>query len=434
MKRRSFLESTGRGLGLATVTTLFGPAAIARVEAQSRRLTGLSPEEVAADELFWTYIQQSFSVSRSLINLNSGGVSPSPRVVTEALVHYIWESEQSPVYTMWRVLEPRKETVRRGLAKLFGCDSEEIAIVRNASEALETLLFGLDLKSGDEVVTTTHDYGRMKTTLDQRRRREGIEVKMVPVPIPPGDMDELVECFRRAITAKTKMILMSHIVNITGQIFPVKPICDLARENGIEVVVDGAHSFAHFEFDRESIGCDYFGTSLHKWLYAPKGTGLLYVRRDKIKKVWPLMAAREEQDEDIRKFEEIGTHPAATFLAIGEALSFHHSIGTKRKEARLRYLKDYWAKRLTKHDNIRLHTSFDPAMSCAIATVEIVGVDTRALGEYLWDEHHIITAPIMHDEFQGLRVTPNLFTTLEELDYFCEVMEQVAKKGLPKSA
>ncbi len=434
MERRNFLESLGRGMGLATVTTLFGPETLRRVEAQTRRVATLSPEDVAQDEFYWKDVQNAFSISRSLINLNNGGVCPSPRVVTEALVHYIWESEQSPVYTMWRVLEPRKETVRTGLARLFGCDAEEIAIVRNTSEAMETLLFGLDLKSGDEVLTTTHDYGRMKTTLDQRRRREGIDIKMVPVPTPPDNMEQLVDGFRTAITSKTKMILMCHQVNITGQIFPVKAICELAREHGIEVVVDGAHSFVQFDFKHPDIDCDYFGTSLHKWLFAPKGTGMLYVRRDKIKKVWPLMAAREEQDNDIRKFEEIGTHPAANFLAIGEAIAFHNAIGSKRKEARLRYLKNYWAKRLMEDDKIRLHTSLDPAMSCAIATVEIVGVDTRKLAEYLWDEHRIITAPIMHDEFQGLRVTPNLYTLLEELDYFCEVMEKVAKNGLPKTA
>jgi selenocysteine lyase/cysteine desulfurase len=247
-------------------------------------------------------------------------------------------------------------------------------------------------------------------------------------------LEQLVDGFRKAITSKTKMILMCHQVNITGQIFPVKPICELAAEHGIEVVVDGAHSFAQFEFDHSDIGCDYFGTSLHKWLFAPIGTGMLYVKRDKIKKVWPLMAAREEKDNDIRKFEEIGTHQAAPILAIGEALAFHHAIGSARKEARLRYLKNYWATRLMENDKIRLHTSLEPEMSCAIATVEIVGVDTRKLGEYLWDKHYIITAPIMHDEFQGLRVTPNLYTQLQELDYFCEVMEHVAAKGLPKTA
>jgi selenocysteine lyase/cysteine desulfurase len=434
MQRRGFLETVGRGLGAGTVAGLFGPATIERVEAQVRRVGALDAEDVARDEAFWSPIQQAFSVTRSLINLNNGGVCPSPRIVTEALVRYVWESEEAPVYTMWRVLEPRKEHVRTGLARLFGCDAEEIAIVRNTSEAMEILLFGLDLESGDEVLTTTHDYGRMRTTLDQRRRREGIEVRLIPVPTPPENMDILAENFRKAITPKTKMILMCHQVNITGQIFPVKQICDMAREHGIEVMVDGAHSFAQFEFKLSDIGCDYFGTSLHKWLFAPKGTGFLYVRKDKIKKLWPLMAAPERMDDDIRKFEEIGTHPAANFVAIGEALTFHHSVGPKRKEARLRYLKDYWAKRLMKHDKIRLHTSLEPRMSCAIATVEIMGVDTKSLGEYLWDGHRILTAPILHDEFQGLRITPNLYTTLDELDYFCEVMEGIADTGLPKTA
>jgi selenocysteine lyase/cysteine desulfurase len=199
-------------------------------------------------------------------------------------------------------------------------------------------------------------------------------------------------------------------------------------------MVDGAHSFAQFDFKRDDIGCDYFGTSLHKWLLAPKGTGMLYVRRDKIKGLWPLMAAPEKMDGDIRKFEEIGTHSLAPYLAIGEAIAFHNSIGGKRKEARLRYLKDYWAKKLVELPNVRLHTSLDPKMSCAIGNVEIVGISPRALTDHLWDKHKIIVAPIEHDEYQGIRVTPNIYTTLDELDYFCEVFEGVSKNGLPKSA
>jgi selenocysteine lyase/cysteine desulfurase len=406
MERRSFLGVLGKGFGAATVGTLFGPETARRVEAATRRVVGLGPDEAARDE----------------------------RIVTEALVRYIWEQEEAPVYTMWKILEPRREVVRVGLAELFGCDPEEIALVRNASEALEILLNGFDLQSGDEVVTSEHDYPRMLTTLDQRRRREGIDIKMFPVATPTEDTDALVEGFARAITPRTKLILVSHQVNITGQIFPVKQIVELARPRGIEVIVDGAHSFAQFSFKQSDLGCDYFGTSLHKWLLAPKGTGMLYVRRDRIKKVWPLMAAPEEMIDDIRKFEEIGTHPAANEVATGEALTFHNTIGSERKEARLRYLKDYWAERLQQLPNVRLHTSLKPEMSCAIATVEIEGVDTKALGEYLWDKHYIIIAPILREDFQGLRVTPNLFSTLEELDYFCEVMEHVAKKGLPKSA
>jgi selenocysteine lyase/cysteine desulfurase len=434
MERRSFLKSLGTGLGAASVTTLFDPATISRVEAATRRVAQTAPEDVASDETYWRDVQQAFSVSRSLINLNNGGVCPSPRIVTEALVDYIWQQEEAPVYTMWQILEPRRETVRQGLARLFHCDPEEIALVRNASEALEILLFGVDLKSGDEVVTTTQDYGRMRTTLDQRRRREGIEIKYFTIPTPARSVDELFDGFRNAITSKTKMILMSHQINLTGQILPVQPISELAREHGIELMVDGAHSFAQFEFDASSIDCDYFGTSLHKWLLAPKGTGMLYVRREKIKNLWPLMAAPERMDDDIRKFEEIGTHSAAPYVAIGEALAFHNSIGSKRKEARLRYLKDYWAKRLSELPNTRLHTSLDPAMSCAIANIEIVDIEPTALVEYMWKTHHIIVTPINHDEFRGIRVTPNLYTTLDELDTFCDAFEHVAKNGLPKSA
>ncbi|HXV64524.1 MAG TPA: aminotransferase class V-fold PLP-dependent enzyme [Vicinamibacteria bacterium] len=434
MERRRFLQTLGAGLGAAGVTTIFDPGETARVEAATGRVASLVPEEVARDESYWRDVQQAFSISRSLIDLNNGYTCPSPRVVTESLIDYIWQQEEAPSYVLRSLLPPRRETVRNGLARLFGCDPEEIALVRNTSEAMEILLLGIDLKSGDEVVTTTQDYGRMRTTLDQRQRREGIEIKYITIPTPARTMNEIVENFRGAITARTKMILMSHQINLTGQILPVKEVCDIAREHGIEVMVDGAHSFAQFAFKREELGCDYFGTSLHKWLLAPKGTGMLFVRRDKIEKIWPLMAAPESMNADIRKFEEIGTHSLAPYLATGEALAFHNAIGSDRKEARLRYLKDYWAKRLMELPNVRLHTSLDPQMSCAIGNVEITNVAPDDLVDYFWDRHHIIVTAINHDEYRGLRITPNLYTTMDELDYFCEVFEQVARRGLPKSA
>jgi selenocysteine lyase/cysteine desulfurase len=205
----------------------------------------------------------------------------------------------------------------------------------------------------------------------------------------------------------------------------------MARAKGIETIVDGAHSFAQFDFQQKDLGCDYFGTSLHKWLFAPKGTGLLYVKRDKIEKLWPLMAAESKQANDIRKFEEIGTHPAAPRLAIGEAMLFHNGIGGKRKEARLRYLSRYWMNRLKDVPKVRFNTSFDPRQSCAIANVEVVGIDPYAIGRYLFDKHHVFTTPIMHEEFKGIRITPNVYTTLGELDRFCDLLESVARKGLP---
>src|SRR3989442_9584173 len=247
---------------------------------------------------------------------------------------------------MWIVSEPQAETIRTGLAGLFGCDREEIAITRNASESLETLLMGTDFKPGDEILTTKQDYPRMLTPRRQREKREGFKLKLIQIPIPPKNLNEITAAFEKGITDRTRLILISHQINITGQITPVKAVCDGARVRGIETIVDGAHSFAQFYFKQSDLGCDYFGTSLHKWLYAPKGTGMLYVKRDKIEKLWPLMAAESKQKSDIRKFEEIGTHSAAPKLAIGEALLFHNGIGGKSKEKRLRFLFPYWIKRL----------------------------------------------------------------------------------------
>ena len=419
--RRSFLAHAGQALALAA-------AVVPSVRALAEELQSASK---AADDDFWSFIQQSFSNGRGIINLNNGGVSPSPRIVTEAFVRYTWQQEDTTAYTMWQILEPQSEKIRAELARVFGCDSEEIAITRNASESLEILLFGHDLRRGDEILTSTQDYPRMLTTLRQREQREGIVLKTVKIPLAPRDPAEIVRAFERGITPKTKLILASHVVNITGQIVPIRSIVEMGRAHGVETIVDGAHSFAHFPFKRDDLQCDYFGTSLHKWLFAPKGTGMLYVKRDKIAKLWPLMAAEAQQAGDIRKFEEIGTHSAAMRLAIGEALLFHAAIGAERKASRLRYLSRYWMNRLREIPRVRFHTPFDEAHSCGIATVEIEGIDPTALTNYLMSAHRIFATPIVHDEFRGVRVTPNVYTTSYELDRFCEVMETVARKGLP---
>ena len=429
--RRNFLSLAGKGLGLAALSSATVATLLKEIQAASKSIAHLTPAQAAMDEDFWFTIQNAFSVTRGIINLNNGGVSPSPRIVTEALVRYIWQQEDATAYTMWQILEPQSETIRTGLAEVFGCDREEIAITRNASESLEILLTGMDFKSGDEILTTTQDYPRMLTTLRQREKREGLLLKLIKIPIPPRDLNEITAAFERAITNRTRLILMAHQVNITGQITPVKAVCEMARARGIETIVDGAHSFAQFDFKQKDLSCDYFGTSLHKWLYAPKGTGLLYIKRDKIEKIWPMMAAESKQAGDIRKFEEIGTHSAAPKLAIGEALLFHNGIGGKRKEARLRYLSRYWMNRLKDVPKVRFNTSFDPAQSCAIANVQIEGLNPSTVGSYLFDKHRIFTTPIIHEEFQGIRITPNIYTTLRELDRFCNVMESIAQKGLP---
>jgi len=390
-----------------------------------------SPAQVAADEDFWAEVARAFTVDRSLVNLNNGGVSPAPGYVQDAVKRHLDYSNEAPVYTMWRILEPQREAVRERVARAWGVDGEEIAFTRNASESLQTLQFGIDLEPGDEVLTTNQDYPRMITTFQQRGRREGIVLKQFAIPVPAEDPTEIVQRFEERISPRTRLILMCHMINLTGQILPVREVVAMARRHDIPVIVDGAHAFAHFDFKISDLECDNYSVSLHKWLFAPHGTGLLYVRKNRIADVWPLMAASEGRDDDIRKFEEIGTHPAAPYLAIAEALTFHEGIGGPRKEARLVYLRDSWAKKLLEYDRVRLHTSLKPGLACGIANVEIEGVDPGQLTSWLFRAHRIIVTPIVHDEFQGIRVSPSVYTTPEEIDRFVEAMEYVIREGLP---
>jgi selenocysteine lyase/cysteine desulfurase len=419
--RRQFLGALGLP-AVACSTPLRGE----RAEEVLRRAEAATDEED-----YWAEIGRAYTVDRSIVNLNNGGVSPSPGYVQEAMGQHLAFSNEAPAYTMWRVLEPRRESVRERLARAWGVDREEIALTRNASEGLQICQLGFDLEPGDEVLTTTQDYPRMITTFEQRERREGIVLKQFPIPTPAEDPAEIVRLFEENITERTRLMLVSHVIFLTGQVLPVKEVVALGRRRGIPVIVDGAHAFAHIDFTLAELDCDYYATSLHKWLCAPHGTGLLYVRKSRIEGLWPLMAAAERQDADIRKFEEIGTHPAANTLAIAEALTFHQGIGAQRKLARLVALREHWAERLLAHERVRLHTSRRPGLAGAIANVEIEGVDPGALTNWLWDRHRILVVAIKHDDFQGLRVSPNVYTQKEELDRFCEAMEHVLAHGLP---
>ncbi|MCA9736296.1 MAG: aminotransferase class V-fold PLP-dependent enzyme [Gemmatimonadota bacterium] len=432
--RRQFLgairyPAAALALGGALPTPVFARSA-AEIVGDLAATPG-TPDEIAANEDFWVEVQRAFSVDRTLVNFNNGGVSPSPVWVQDAMKRHLDYSNLAPAYTMWRVLEPQREGVRQRFAREWGVDPEEVAFTRNASESLQTVQLGIDLQRGDEVLTSTQDYGRMITTFQQRERREGIVMKQIQLPVPAEDTAEVVRRFEAGITPKTRMILMCHMINLTGQILPVREVAAMARRHGIPVVVDGAHALAHFDFKISDLECDNYSTSLHKWLFAPHGTGMLWVRRDKIADLWPLMAAPEGMDANIRKFEEIGTHPAANYLAIGEALTFHQGIGAARKDARLRYLRDRWADALLQHDRIRLHTSRQPGRSCGIANVQVEGVDTVALTEWLWSEHRILVVAIKHPEFEGLRVSPSVYSSLEEVDRFTDAIVTVLQRGLP---
>lgn len=399
--------------------------AIDRVRAATNSAGSRTPEEIATDEDFWSEIRAAFSVDRNIINLNNGYCSPSPRAVQDAMRRYLEYTDMGPYHTMVAVLERQVESVRRRLALAAGCDPEEMAITRNASESLENAQYGIDLQRGDEVLTTDQDYPRMLTTFAQRQRREGIVLKTISFPVPPPSMDDLLHRFEQAVTPRTKMILLCHITNRTGQIFPVKKICQMAHARNIPVIVDGAHAFSHFPFKISDLDCDYYGTSLHKWTYAPIGTGFLYVRKSRIASTWSMMASDEKQAGDIRKFEEIGTHPAANHNAISEALLFNENLGIDRKAARLRYLRDRWANRLAQHPKCKLLHSLDPAQSCGIGFLSFApGVDAGKMRETLYNKYNIITTYMPHDHYSGLRITPNVYSTIRDIDYFSESVEK----------
>ena len=421
MNRRSFFE-----LAAATAVAAFQDNAIGRASAAVK---GRTPEEVAGDEDYWAEIRDAFTVDRNIVNLNNGHVSPSPRVVQEAMRRYLEYSDMGPYHTMISVLERQVEAVRRRLAQAAGCDPEEMAITRNASESLENAQYGIDLKPGDEVLTTNQDYPRMLTTFRQRELREGIVLKTISFPVPPPSMDDLYQRFERAVTPKTKMILVCHITNRTGQIFPIQRICRMAHARNIPVIVDGAHAFSHFPFRISDLECDYYGTSLHKWTCAPIGTGFLYVRKSRIASTWPLMACDQSQASDIRKFEEIGTHPAANHDAISEALVFNENIGIDRKAARLRYLRDRWANRLAQNPKCRMLHSQDPEQSCGIGFLAFNGVDAQKMRETLWSKYSILTAYMGHEEYTGMRITPHIYSTLRDIDFFSEAVEKEIKNG-----
>lgn len=437
--RRDFLKGIGLGLTGLGVFGLPAEEAQADIEQKVEEFRHLPAAEVAKDEDFWFPVQQAFNTDRSIINMNNGGVHPSPKIVMDALKKYMDFANGAPVLNEWRYLRPRKELIRKKIADTFGCSPEEIAIVRNVTEALQIALLGIELRPGDEVLTTTHDYPSMKNALFQREQREGVRVKLFPFPYPPENLNVLSDLFEQNVTSRTKMILICHITNLTGQIFPVKEICRMARERGIEVVIDGAHAFGHFVFTQEDLDCDIYGANLHKWMMAPIGTGFLYVKKEKIKKIWPLFPAPDPQGDDIRKFEHVGTQPEYLKLAVGDALNFHHGIGGKRKEERLRYLKNHWVKALEKLPGVRILTPYDPEQSCGIGTFAVENMDMGELSNVLFNKHQIysinVGVPPVPESEKGvtaMRVTPSIYTSLRELDIFIEAVTHYIKNGLPK--
>ncbi len=379
------------------------------------------------DEDFWGWIREAYTVSPNIINLNNGGVAPQPKVVQDAHIRYYQYCNEAPSYYMWQILDQGREPLREKLAGVCGCDKEEIAINRNSTEGLNTVIFGLNLKAGDEIVLTKQDYPNMINAWKQREKRDGIKLVWIDLPLPIEKEDDIVKFYSNAFTSKTKVVMVTHLINWTGQIMPVRKIADEAHKRGIEVIVDGAHTLAHFDFNIPDLGCDYFASSLHKWMSAPFGSGLLYIRKEKIKDVWALLSNTEPDGSDIRKFESLGTRSFASEMAIGAAVDFHEMIGAPRKEARLRFLKNYWVDQVKDLPRVSFLQSKQPKMSCAIANIAVDGKKPEEVSGELFTKFKIHSVGINWENIHGVRITPNVYTSLKDLDKLVGAIKQIAK-------
>ena len=417
MNKREFLRSAvaaSVGLTLADVSDLFASVAETPVA------------DLAQDEVFWSGIRAKFKLKPDYINLENGYYCMQPQEVLEAFIAKVREINTEASYYMRTKQYPNKEAVRNRLAGLAGCPPDELIITRNTTESLDTVISGFDWKPGDEAVMAEQDYGAMLDQFDLQARRYGMVNRRVSLPLDPKSDEEIVDLYAGAITPKTRLLMVGHMVNITGHILPVRKVADMAHGKGVQIMVDGAHAFAHFDFRIPDLDCDYYGASLHKWLGANLGAGILYVRKDRIEKLWPVYGDKSMADTDIRKLNHTGTHPVHTDLAINNAIDFHESIGIARKEARLRYLQNYWTQQVRGVPGIVLNTPSDPKRSCAIANVGVRGLAPKDLAKTLLEHYKIWTVAIDTANVHGVRITPHLFTSTAELDTFVKALKELA--------
>lgn len=424
--RRSFFQKSLGIAGGLSISPLLHGAAAENLSDALVSLNKLSPFEAASDEELWSRMSQAYTVSPNILNLNNGGVSPQPKVVQDAVDRYYHLSNEAPTYYMWQILDKGREPLRRKLAELAGTSAEELAINRNATEALATVTWGLTLNKGDEIVMTKQDYPNMIHAWKQKELRDGIRIKWISLSLPFEKEDEVLKAFVDATTAKTRIWHITHMINWTGQIMPVKKLCEEARKRNIISIVDGAHTFAHMDFKLTDFDPDYFGTSLHKWLCAPFGTGMLYVKKENIGSLWPLFPNDKPQSADIRKFETLGTRSFAPEQAIGQAIDFHNAIGSKRKAERLHFLKTYWCEKLLKNARVKLNISLKPEFSCALGNFSVDGMEPETVANRLMGEFQIHTVAIKWENISGVRVTPHVYTTTRDLDRFVEAVLKIA--------
>lgn len=419
MNKRSFLKSSAlTGIGAA-----LGMDALAKIFDANNHM---SAGQLAADDAFWKGIREHYILKTDYINLENGYYNMTPQPTLEKYIENIRYVNHHAAFYMRTMQVENKKRMAAKLANLVGCDDSEIAITRNTTESLDTIISGQHWEKGDEAVMAVQDYGAMLDMFQQVADRHGVVLKKVSVPIDPSSDEELVSLYANAITPKTKLLMVCHMINISGQIMPVKKICDMAHSKGVDVMVDGAHAIAQIDFKIRDLNCDYYGASLHKWLGVPLGAGLLYVRKEKIQKVWPLIADNEKDLNNIKRLNHTGTVPSATDLTISDAIDYYLMIGIKRKEERLRYLQQYWTSKVRGLSGIILNTPSDAKRSCAIANVGIAGMDPATMAKRLLEEHKIYTVAIDTANVRGCRITPNLFTTLEELDALVLALKKLA--------
>ncbi len=431
MNRRDFLFATAGTVSALDMLASVNPGFARQFEKQINRLENLSVDSVTEDEDFWGWVRSNYSLSTNIINLNNGGVSPQPKIVQEAHIRNYQLSNEAPSYYMWRILDQGREALREKLADLAGVSPEEIAINRNSTEGLNSIIFGLDLKEGDEIVLSTFDYPNMMNAWKQREKRDKVKLVWINIPQPIEDDAQIVKLYEDAVTPRTKIVHITHMINWTGNMVPCRKIADMAHKKGCEVIVDGAHTFAHLDYKIEDTGADYFAASLHKWLCAPFGSGLLYIKKDKIRNIWALLSAVDPDGTDIKKFENLGTRSFASEMAIGTAIDFHTVIGAKRKEARLRFLKDYWTSKAVKLPGAKIATSLKPQYSCALANIGFDNGQAQQVEAKLFEKHKIHSVSIVHEKVNGIRLTPNVYTSIRELDVLVKGLIEISSSAPP---
>jgi len=418
MDKRTFLKTAGLiGMG--------GMLSLESLAQMVNRVSSVPSTELAGDEDFWASIRKGYRLKPDYINLENGYYCFLPEQVLEKFIEHVREVNYQGSYYMRTVRHENNKSIAAKLAAIADCSPEELIITRNTTESLDMIIGGLDWKTGDEAVLAEQDYGAMRNMFKQVSKRYGVINRVLSIPNHPRSDEEIVNLYASAITDKTKLLMICHMINITGQILPVRKICDMAHEKGVQVMVDGAHSFAHFKFSIQDLDCDYFGSSLHKWLSAPLGSGILYVKKENINKVWPLIAPGEKEPDDISRLNHIGTHPVHTDLAISDAIDFYNIIGAERKEARLRFIQNYWTSKVRDLPHILVNTPADPSRSCGIANAGIKGMKPSEMAEILHKKYNIYTVGIDGAGVHGCRITPNVYTTTEELDLLVNALSEL---------